>query len=311
MDEKKATQIFLDAEKIEKDFLKSLVSMWENVQIDLVREIKQLVKGDEDLNALLTKDEKEDYKKQLKKYLKELSKEGLDKKELDLFKLKALKSKIKRIDTLALLIEKELFKAYKEEIESIKEFLGDIYTYVSNETAKALNESVKGIEIKFDAPSKEMINQVINSKKWEYGDFENRLWQQEGAIANNIRAELFRGVVLGLNPKEIGRNIANILKTPIHQAIRIARTEFNYIANQATLDTVKNINSKHEKELFSEYQYLAKLDNRTSLLCTGLNDKKFKIKEAEVGLNYPPMHPNCRSTVLILNKVDDILKDFE
>lgn len=311
MDEKKATQIFLDAEKIEKDFLKSLVSMWENVQIDLVREIKQLVKGDEDLNALLTKDEKEDYKKQLKKYLKELSKEGLDKKELDLFKLKALKSKIKRIDTLALLIEKELFKAYKEEIESIKEFLGDIYTYVSNETAKALNESVKGIEIKFDAPSKEMINQVINSKKWEYGDFENRLWQQEGAIANNIRAELFRGVVLGLNPKEIGRNIANILKTPIHQAIRIARTEFNYIANQATLDTVKNINSKHEKELFSEYQYLAKLDNRTSLLCTGLNDKKFKIKEAEVGLNYPPMHPNCRSTVLILNRVDDILKDFE
>ena len=45
------------------------------------------------------------------------------------------------------------------------------------------------------------------------------------------------------------------------------------------------------------YVFVATLDNRTSQICQELDGKKFKLSEAEEGVNYPPMHPYCRSTV--------------
>jgi uncharacterized protein with gpF-like domain len=42
------------------------------------------------------------------------------------------------------------------------------------------------------------------------------------------------------------------------------------------------------------------LDSRTSEICRELNGKRFKLSEAEVGVNYPPMHPNCRSTTQLV-----------
>ncbi|MDZ5017221.1 phage head morphogenesis protein, partial [Clostridium perfringens] len=47
-----------------------------------------------------------------------------------------------------------------------------------------------------------------------------------------------------------------------------------------------------------EYEYSATLDLRTSDICSELDNKPFKVKNAIVGVNYPPMHANCRSTTI-------------
>ena len=47
-----------------------------------------------------------------------------------------------------------------------------------------------------------------------------------------------------------------------------------------------------------EYRYTAILDNRTSEICRGLHGMIFKVKDIEVGVNYPPMHRYCRSSVV-------------
>ena len=44
------------------------------------------------------------------------------------------------------------------------------------------------------------------------------------------------------------------------------------------------------------YKYVTTLDNRTSDVCQSLDLQVFKVSEAVTGLNYPPMHVNCRST---------------
>lgn len=46
------------------------------------------------------------------------------------------------------------------------------------------------------------------------------------------------------------------------------------------------------------YIFLATLDLGTSDICQFLDGKRFKLKDAQVGKNYPPMHPNCRSTTI-------------
>jgi NAD+--asparagine ADP-ribosyltransferase len=45
---------------------------------------------------------------------------------------------------------------------------------------------------------------------------------------------------------------------------------------------------------------------RTSNICKELHNKTFEVKNAKVGENYPPMHPNCRSTTNeVFNKADE------
>ena len=75
------------------------------------------------------------------------------------------------------------------------------------------------------------------------------------------------------------------------------RTEITNTYNQATLQGYK------ESGIVKQYEYLATLDLRTSAICADLDNDVFDIDKAVVGLNYPPMHPNCRSTTVA--KFDD------
>lgn len=45
------------------------------------------------------------------------------------------------------------------------------------------------------------------------------------------------------------------------------------------------------------FVFVATLDDRTSEICQSMDGKKFKVKDAVAGGNYPPLHPNCRSTI--------------
>ncbi|MBC1738736.1 minor capsid protein, partial [Listeria seeligeri] len=54
----------------------------------------------------------------------------------------------------------------------------------------------------------------------------------------------------------------------------------------------------YEENGTDEYRFLAILDSKTSKICRSLDDKIFKIIDAVVGVNYPPMHPHCRSTTV-------------
>ena len=55
--------------------------------------------------------------------------------------------------------------------------------------------------------------------------------------------------------------------------------------------------SRAKKLGFEYFTFIATLDNRTSEICAEMDGKTFKITEAEAGLNVPPLHPNCRSTI--------------
>ncbi len=64
-----------------------------------------------------------------------------------------------------------------------------------------------------------------------------------------------------------------------------------YIAGQADIEAYKAAGIEW-------YEFMATEDERTSEICRSLDGKKFRISEAKAGVNYPPMHPNCRSTTI-------------
>lgn len=71
----------------------------------------------------------------------------------------------------------------------------------------------------------------------------------------------------------------------------IARTETVRLANAGLKDMYIENDIK-------SYRYLAALDDRTSDICRSLNGKVFLIKDGTPGINMPPMHINCRSSIV-------------
>ena len=50
------------------------------------------------------------------------------------------------------------------------------------------------------------------------------------------------------------------------------------------------------------------MDSRTSQICSELHGNIFEIKNIAVGLNYPPMHPRCRSTTIPIIDYESLIK---
>ena len=75
-----------------------------------------------------------------------------------------------------------------------------------------------------------------------------------------------------------------------YAANRLIRTESAYVAGQTTAVA-------YDECGIERYEYMATLDSRTSAKCSGLDGKIFEMSEKEVGVNYPPAHPHCRSSV--------------
>lgn len=75
---------------------------------------------------------------------------------------------------------------------------------------------------------------------------------------------------------------------------RILRTESNHAMNAATASVYKRAGVE-------KYTYNSLLDDRSCRICDDLDmeshKKPFLLKEAKVGRNFPPMHPNCRCFV--------------
>lgn len=82
------------------------------------------------------------------------------------------------------------------------------------------------------------------------------------------------------------------------------RTEANNKFNLALKNVFLDLNIR-------KYKYCAILDDRTSEICRNLNGKEFKVSEARVGINYPPMHPNCRSSVIPTGNMFEFDKGIE
>ena len=62
----------------------------------------------------------------------------------------------------------------------------------------------------------------------------------------------------------------------------------------------------YEEMGIKKFKYLAVLDSRTSEICRDMDGKIFDVKDAVQGENTPPLHPNCRSTI-----VPYISKEYE
>lgn len=136
-----------------------------------------------------------------------------------------------------------------------------------------------------------------------------RVFQHKGQLQEAIQKGLMDCVAKGADVDTLSHTIKDIGQKSWHDAQRIARTELCHVQIQSNMEMFKDAG-------FQYYKYMAMDDGKT---CHGAPDKCeeismgginhdgiYPILEAQTGVNLPPIHPNCRCSIIpIMKGVND------
>lgn len=136
--------------------------------------------------------------------------------------------------------------------------------------------------------------QVVIGNPWCNGkDFSERIWANREALAQTLQNEIANGLIRGEDYRTMARVLHQKFEnTSQKQAERLVFTEDTYLSNEA------KIRPFERNAAYTHYEYLCVEDHRTCETCRALSGQTFEISKRNAGLNFPPMHPWCRCTVM-------------
>ena len=184
-------------------------------------------------------------------------------------------------------INKQLVLLGHKEIEVYKEkFLlmyDGVQRIISQEAPKVISKTFMAAET-----ADEIVKSVwcADGKHWS-----DRVWDNKKALQQMIEKGLVDSVVRGVPKDEMVKSFQSVLGAGFNQADRIARTEMTFVQNQSTIE-------RYKKAGIQRYKILSAKDDRTSDICKKQNGKVYEMDKAKAGVNMPPFHCNCRSTII-------------
>lgn len=194
--------------------------------------------------------------------------------------------KLNRLEGLQLSIRMKMVELGAFEQEGFEKLLREAYE-------RGYLSTMKGLD---NAPSFFSVNDIVLqqtlNKKWINGaNFSDRIWANKEKLINTLNNEIRDAIIRGDDYKQMSKIIQNRLGVGANDAYRLVVTESAFVMNQANKQAFVDAG-------IERYQYSAVRDSRTSPVCKHLDGDIFRFDEAKVGINFPPAHPFCRSTIV-------------
>ena len=166
--------------------------------------------------------------------------------------------------------------------KSFEKYLYDVAEY-------AYQKSVGGRAGAINRPAfEEVIKTPFNGR-----NYSAQLWGHTDSLADSLKKVFRQGFIRGDSPQEMAREIRKEFNVARSRAETLIRTDATAVVNRATI-------KRYKREGLKYYRILVVLDDRTTQICRNIaqEDKLYKLEDAQVGVNMPPFHYNCRSTVM-------------
>ena len=196
--------------------------------------------------------------------------------KIEIERLKA-RSKITRLRALQDAINVELCKVTHEYQMTLEDTLIGLFSDQYAKACELMGVMAPGIP-------REAIKKII---EYPYAGkmFSDRIWDNKDALVKYIQQDLTVGIIRGDSIQKMARQLKKDLNVLYYQAERLVRTETNYAMNQG------HLKGYADSGVVEKYEFLAAIDSRTSKLCKNQNGKVYKLSDATVGVNFPPLHP--------------------
>lgn len=154
--------------------------------------------------------------------------------------------------------------------------------------------SAPGLTATFNVPTTAQVVAAVNARPFQGRLMREALKGMEDDAARTVRETIRQGFVEGRSVTDISRTLRGTkalqyadgaLQRNRRDVERVVRTALTHTAAAASRETYKALGVE-------EVRFIAVLDARTSLTCSGLNNSVHPIDK----FPWPPRHWNCRST---------------
>lgn len=183
-------------------------------------------------------------------------------------------------------------KAAQEQAQKLEELtrreMDAQWVYTARESARRAESLLDGMG--FSTPDTGGFQQALDTR-WAGQSYSESIWRNTQSLAETLEREVTAAFLSGKSNAAIGQAIMNRFSVSFRQAERLVRTETSYVCNQAAIDRYKDAGFKH-------FEFLTAKDSRTCKVCAGHDGWVHALRDAKPGENMPPLHPNCRCTVL-------------
>ncbi len=293
---KSQQRLYQEAEKEIQKEIEKLYQKFANAQDITLTEAKQLIRGADfrqiDFDAMIQESLELMEKLKKKDQLPKDVVAAMERQHMMLEKKIAACTKrgeISYLELKSLEIDRKLISLYDQNQASI-------YDYLKNEWDDGYYRQVYntqqhiGFGKDFVKPNDAAVSRAILNR-YDKRNYSKSLYAHCTNFSKDLRENLVIGLIRGENLDKMAGRIQKRMGVAFSAAKTLVRTETAYVFEQSSMEAYKQCGIEW-------YEYLATLDSRTSEICQGLDGKHFKLKDAVPGKNYPPMHPNCRSTTV-------------
>ncbi len=215
----------------------------------------------------------EKYERKAKRYVRERLLTERANEEMRLYNVTM---RINRLELLKANIHLELLAMTSEEQRILYEAM--------TANARAEYERQSGILGETIAYTERNIVAIVDAS-FLSATWSERLWDNQDALRVELERLLNRGIIQGLNPRELARELRKVFNTSIYNSERLLITEMARV-QQGVFQ-----NSMEQAEV-EKYEYIA--EPTACDICAELDGEIFDLKDAEIGVNMYPMHPFCK-----------------
>jgi len=276
-------------EKLLKEYRRAIRSIQKDIETFYARyAIENEVTMDE-ARKLLTRDELNEFRMTLDEFI-EKAKNNADGRWTKQLNETYYRTRISRLEALLIQIRQEVELLLGNAHAGTQELLAGIYEDSYYRTIYEVQRGL-GIGVSFAALDRSTIEKAIMTS-WLGENFSERIWSNRDKLVRELQTKLYQSFIRGDSVQQTAKSLAERMQVSYSSAERIVRTESSFVTHQATWEGYK------ASGVVEQYEFLATLDMRTSEICRDMDGKVFRLSEKQVGINYPPLHPNCRSTVV-------------
>lgn len=159
-----------------------------------------------------------------------------------------------------------------------------------------ITDTAKGIDcgIDFSLLNKRAIDKMQN-KKWLGSNYSARIWNNNDSFINSLQRTIEDGITSGHSIERMARQLEEYVKDTggsiNYTTERLVRTETAHFMAEGQAAAYEEIGAE-------SYRVVAALSERTCEVCGRLDGSEFRMSDRAPGINYPPIHPNCRCTTI-------------
>ena len=283
---KRMDEIFAYVDQTDIDFFDELQNIYtegrQSVQKEIYAFYAQYAKENkitlQEAKKRLMREDLSDYRENAKKYFKQFEKDPELLKRLD---EQYAAGKVTRLEALQFDLAYQLGKMSDKLHKSFESYLKEVGKYAYRKINFGNSAST------LNGPTlQQLVETPFNGK-----NYSQSIWGNVDDLAKDLKDVLIKGFIRGSGPADIAHELRKKYNVARSRAEAIVRTDGTNIINNSAV-------KRYQEAGLTEYEYLAHIDNRTTEICKGLNGEVFKIKDYQPGTNAPPMHVNCRSTIV-------------